>query len=407
MIINVIQDVITFANQFIPPITLFRRYHFSPADLAIGSSTRIAGLKRSRTPILPSKSPSLLSEEYSSSDVPTTTNNDINGVIHSFSTSTTITVLTYNINHELSSDPNRSRNILKAIFSSGAQIILLQETNPSWQELLHNDAIALEYNYCHYHHPSIERKDRPAGGIAILSQFPLKNVQILDFTRDISGSIFPALLCDISVPLNDNSSNDDNRNCDSSAKIHVSMVANLRVANVHLRPPLELDGSAWLATARKTEPVRICEVKELLCRARSDHLRGNELDEDEMAYSEAQIPLDIIAGDFNEGDFGGAISYLGSQGYTDALQQYVPQRKETHTWPFIRNFWTLRKRLDHILWHGESTMPVMSLKGKKVHQESEFTSRLQSLGCGVVSGYETNASDHQPVLALFAIVKDA
>jgi len=405
MIINVIQDLIKFAYQFIPPITLFRRYHFSPADLAIGSSTRIAGLKRIRTPSLPSKSPSLPSEEYSSSDVPTTTNN-IDGVIHSFSKSTTITVLTYNINHELSSDPNKSRNILKAIFSSGAQIILLQETNPSWQERIHNDAIALEYIYCHYHHPSIERKDRPAGGIAVLSQFPLKNVQILDLTTDISGSVFPALLCDISVPLNENSSHDENRNCASSAKIDMSMIANVRVANVHLRPPVELDGSAWLATARKTEPIRICEVKELLRRARSKHWRGNELDEDEMAFSESQLPLDIIAGDFNEGDFGGATSYFSSQGYTDALQQYVPQRKETHTWPFMRNFWTLRKRLDHILWHGESTIPVMYLKGNKVLEESECTSTLQSLGCGVVSGYESNASDHQPVLALFAIVKD-
>ncbi|KAL7466819.1 hypothetical protein ACHAXS_007103 [Conticribra weissflogii] len=399
MIINIIQDIVNFANQFIPPITLFRRYHFSPADLAICSCTRIAELEKIRPPPQPSQSPSSHSGGYSSSDEQTTTN--IDGAVQSSPTSTTITILTYNINHDLACNFEKRRNILKAIFSSGAQIIFLQETNPSWQELLHNDAVALEYYYCHYHHPSTERKDRPAGGIAILSQFPLENVQIIDFNRDISGSVFPALLCEVSILLDKNASHDKAIDCASSANSDLSNVVKIKVANVHLRPPVELDGTAWLDTARKTEPIRISEVKELLCRARSNDCREKNIGDDEKSTVKAQLPLDIIAGDFNEGDFGGAISYLGSQGYKDALQQFVPQRKETHTWPFMRNFFTLRKRLDHILWHGESNLPAISMKGKVLTK-----ARLKCLGCGVLSGYETNASDHQPVLALFDIVRE-
>ena len=58
---------------------------------------------------------------------------------------------------------------------------------------------------------------------------------------------------------------------------------------------------------------------------------------------------------------------------------HSPDMQETHRWPF--SFGTvLRKRLDHITYQPES---------------------LECLGCGVLTGFETGASDHQPVMARF------
>jgi endonuclease/exonuclease/phosphatase (EEP) superfamily protein YafD len=81
--------------------------------------------------------------------------------------------------------------------------------------------------------------------------------------------------------------------------------------------------------------------------------------------------------------------------------QYVPKRKETHTWPFMKNMWTLRKRLDHVLWRDD----LLSVTNREGTTKSML--RLKCLGCGVLTGYETGASDHQPVLSRFGIVIDS
>lgn len=277
--ITLLRDILAFADQFIPsPITLIRPYRFSPADLAkLGRGTR-GDIVLGCAPL--SSPPSI-----------------------------TIDILSYNINNVAAYRPDRVRRILRAIFSSGADIILLQETNTAWEELLREDAVALQFRYTHFHHPGI--RDRAAGGIAILSQFPLENVEILDFTRDsiIDGSVFPALICEVKVPMQSRHTVGE-----------TERVVTINIANVHLRPPVELDGSAWLDTARKTEPIRINEVKELIQRAASTKPGG---------ILRNDLPVDIIAGDFNEGDNAGALSYLNSLGYIDALQQHVPRSKET------------------------------------------------------------------------------
>lgn len=259
-------------------------------------------------------------------------------------------------------------------------MILLQETNHAWEDLLRDDAIALQFRYSHFHHPGAN--DRAAGGIAILSHFPLENVRILDFTKDIPGSVFPALTCQVKIPIESEVSFSNN-----------NPIVTINIANVHLRPPVELDGSAWLDTARKTEPIRMNEVKELVQRSRASIMTG-------LLTKTEKPPLNIIAGDFNEVDNAGSLTYLTSLGYVDALQQYVPRSKETHTWPFMRNLWTLRKRLDHVLWHDG---PLTATINKD--EEVECFVKLQCVKCGVVTGYEDGASDHQPVLARFAFVK--
>lgn len=367
-----LQDVQNFLNQFLPsPNALFLRYQFSPADLA-------------------NLSPKRRIKAVSHQELPTSTSSleacDILG---------TFDILSYNINNAASSKPDRVRLILRAIFSSGANIILLQETNPAWEKLLLDDAIALQYNHRYFHHPFKGDKHRPpdraAGGIAIISQYPLKDISVIDLTQDVSGSVFPVLVCKAMLPLSVIISNDDFFN--DFPELSNGSHACISIANVHLRPPVNLDGSAWFDTARKTEPIRLAEVKDLV--------RRTIPKDSSLEYSiNPQPELDIIAGDFNEDNVGAALSYLSStHRYIDALQQFVPRRKETHTWPFLKNTWTLKKRLDHILWRND----MLSI----VTKENTFRKfRLKCLGCGVLTGYESGASDHQPVLSRFAIVRD-
>ena len=366
-----LQDVNNFLNQFIPsPVAVFLRYRFSPADLAALTSQRRLG-----------KSTKPEGSESSISD---------NSILHTFD------VLSYNINNAASSKPNRVRLILRAIFSSGASIILLQETNPAWEKLLLDDAIALQYRHRYFHHPYIGDKNRPpdrsASGIAIISQYPLKDIEILDLTKDVSGSVFPALVCKAILPAPVLDQKQGTTNVFSGVPDEEGIC--IRVANVHLRPPVNLDGSARFDTARKTEPIRLAEVKGLLRTTASKNSSRNDL-------SRINSELDIIAGDFNEDNSGAALSYLSMHyGYIDALQQFVPRRKETHKWPFLKNMWTLRKRLDHILWRSSL------LFESNQHGKTKLTFQLKCLGCGVLTGYENGASDHQPVLARFGIFID-
>jgi endonuclease/exonuclease/phosphatase family metal-dependent hydrolase len=364
-----LRDLIALLKQLIPsPINFFNSYYFSPSDL-----------------------PRTVANVDGDDDYATAT--------------TTIDVLTYNINNVAIKCCNRRRRIRHAICSSGADIVLLQETNPAWEEYLlqeENESesrIATLYKHCYFHHPNATT-DRAAGGIAILSRYPLLDdkVHILYFTTNVNGSVFPALICSLHIPL--------------GKYYNVA----LNIANVHLRPPVELDGTAKLDTARITEPVRLHEMKELIRRSNACYYNNTSKSSSTMTNNQMDsrhYNLDIIAGDFNEGDEANALTYLTKTlGYNNALQMHVPKRKETHTWPFMiirNNNWLvfiLRKRLDHILWHNRPILTVMSntnVGGSDVVME-EYSAQLQCIGCGVMTGYEVGASDHQPVLSRFVII---
>ena len=259
----------------------------------------------------------------------------------------TFNLLSYNVNNLGVRSPSRRRRVLHAIQTSNADICLLQETNEEWQRHI----AGRQYKYEFFHHPGVS--DRAAGGLAILSRYKLENIELVDIVQEVDGSVFPAVRFDVCVPTNEG-------------------VQVLHMANVHLRPPVNLDGSAWLETARLTEPIRLEEVKFLL--------------------GSSDTPPDIIAGDFNEGDSACAIAYLRRLGYQDALATFVPRHKETHTWPFWRL--TLRKRLDHVLWTGS-----------RILSSGRVSAKLKCFGCGVLAGY-VDASDHQPVLSHFILQED-
>ena len=240
-------------------------------------------------------------------------------------------VLTYNINFSLAGRAQSVECVVEALQHAAADIVFLQETTPLWAaqlECLHDC-----YPFRYYNQPT---RQAVAGGSAVLSRWPLSNFREISLHDRVAGSVFPLLVGVVAHPT----------------------LGSLRVANVHLRPPLELTGGAGVSTARTTGAVRHAEAEELL----------------------SECPdVDLIAGDFNEQDGEHALARCAHAGLRDALAEYVPSHKETHRWPF-GTYLTFFKRLDHIVYRP---------------------ARLTCTACGVISGLEEGVSDHQPVIARF------
>ena len=198
-LIALIRDLKAFTKQLIPgPINLFRPYQFSPADLAT------IGLH----------------------------DHDHGGGVASAALAV-VDVLSYNVNNTAAECHHRRGRILRAIVSSDADVLLLQETNPAWEALLDGDAaIASPFAYYrHFRHPGAS--DRAAGGIAVLSRHPLDDARVLEFTGDVPGSVFPALTFGVEIPIIRNESES------VGGSPPDRFVATTDVANVHFRPPVK------------------------------------------------------------------------------------------------------------------------------------------------------------------------
>jgi hypothetical protein len=105
-LITLIWDLIDFARQLIPsPISLFcAKYRFSPSDLALPPAPDRPGGAAAPAPLA------------------------------------TVDVLSYNVNNAAVTRRDRRGRIIRAITSSGADVVLLQETNPAWEAHLLDDA---------------------------------------------------------------------------------------------------------------------------------------------------------------------------------------------------------------------------------------------------------------------------
>eukprot|EP01091_Cochliopodium_minus_P003825 TRINITY_DN13780_c0_g1_i1.p1 TRINITY_DN13780_c0_g1~~TRINITY_DN13780_c0_g1_i1.p1 ORF type:complete len:262 (+),score=33.76 TRINITY_DN13780_c0_g1_i1:111-896(+) len=246
-------------------------------------------------------------------------------------------LLTYNKNfafarNEVNNQKEiNSKTILNAIKNSEADIICLQETHQGWQNCITNMLIET------HPHSKWFNDNYAAGGIAIVSKYPIKKCNLLDNNSKIEGSWFEIMLAVVETPSGD-----------------------LQIGNVHLRPPINENGSASPLTMWWTSDIRKKELTMLL-----------EKLED--------IPTCIL-GDFNENDRYSAICYLKEKGYKDALEEYCPG-VHTHWWPILKIF-TLKSRLDHFIY-DPSTI--------KAHSCEVF----QDKGDG---------SDHFPVLTKIEIL---
>lgn len=174
------------------------------------------------------------------------------------------TLATFNVYFPAADDPET----LAAVGETGADVVLLQEISPRWREVLEQRYAGL-YPY---------RAFAPAGGaggLGVLSRFPLRDGGILK-----APIKHPAWLLELNTPA-----------------------GAVSILNVHLR------------ASRRPGQNLIAGLFSMS----SDHER-----EIRAFLDAAQLEPDVIAGDFNEGPRGGAVTWLAGRGFVDALEQHHP-----------------------------------------------------------------------------------
>jgi endonuclease/exonuclease/phosphatase (EEP) superfamily protein YafD len=215
-------------------------------------------------------------------------------------------VLSYNVNFGLDGD----RESVRAVAQQQADVVFLQETTPAW-EASFVDILGQRYR----HHRFTHATALPAGGMGVMSRFPIESIEELAS----HGGFFFAWRVVLATQL-----------------------GRIQVLNVHLRPPMS-DGGSWVVGYFSTRENRLEEI------------------EHHLAALDPKLPT-LIVGDFNEEADGLALSRLFALGYGDAIAQ---RYGKTRTWewtlsgPSTRSSpgVTLRFQLDHIL-HDVHFVPV-------------------------------------------------
>lgn len=207
-------------------------------------------------------------------------------------------VMTYNVNFGMAGDASS----IDAIEGVQPDLVFLQETNEVWQRAL---LARLRGTYPHqrFTHP----ETWPAGGMGLLSKYPVISLQHLESV----GGYFFAWRVVLDTKL-----------------------GRIQVLNVHLRPPMS-DGGSWVVGYFSTRDDRVREI------------------ENHIAALDPKLPT-LIVGDFNEEGDGRAIELLEDRGYGDALPQFVGNRR---TWEWPVGSMTLKFQLDHIM-HDAYFVPV-------------------------------------------------
>jgi len=197
-------------------------------------------------------------------------------------------VMSYNVNFGIAGDESS----VDAIAAAGADIVFLQETNARWQKAL----ARLHYRHTRFTDPY----DWPAGGMGLLSKFPIVSLQHLEN----GGGPFFAWRVVLDTKL-----------------------GRIQVLNVHLRPPMS-DGGSWVVGYFSTRDVRLHEI------------------EMHVAQLDPKLPT-IVVGDFNEEGDGKALTFLKDHGFADAIAQHAGTKR---TWEWqVSGGVTLRFQLDHIM----------------------------------------------------------
>ena len=227
-------------------------------------------------------------------------------------------VLTYNVNWG-APRPDVAAEIIRA---SQADIVCLQETTPEWERVLRRE-LAGAYPHQQYRSSA----GRMGGGLAFLSKEPATEVA---YVPSATGW-FDGWIAEFRTAAGP-----------------------VQVLNVHLRPPIS-DRGSWASGYFTTGDDRLREIERFYARAR------------------AGAPM-LVAGDFNEGEGGNVLAWLGRKGMTNALPQFD---RRTPTWEWRTSVVTLRRRMDHIVYSPE-------------------------LQCDAARVTRTGASDHFPVEAVFS-----
>jgi endonuclease/exonuclease/phosphatase (EEP) superfamily protein YafD len=201
-------------------------------------------------------------------------------------------LMTYNVNYGLAGDADTTA----AIADGAADIVLLQETTAGWEAHLRAE-LGDRYPFQEYRHCCL------AGGLGVLSRRPFE-------TRELThpdGAWFPSWRVIADTPL-----------------------GRLQLLNVHLRPNVSDDGS-YIKGLLSTPAVRESEIAE------------------HAAVLEPSLPT-VVAGDFNEGDGGRALRWLGWRGLHSVLPRFAGRQD---TWRWTTSLGTLEQQFDHVVIDGQ------------------------------------------------------
>ncbi len=232
----------------------------------------------------------------------------------------TLTVATYNVNYALAGDAPT----MSTLRSLDADVVFLQETNPSWEREL--GALTDTFSHMQFHHHG------EAGGLAVLSNTPVKSAEVLAAPP---GGWFPAWR--VIVPTE---------------------FGSVQVLSVHLRPNIS-GGNAVLGLLR-TPRIREHEI--------ASHLAA--LDEG--------MPT-VIVGDFNETTRGRALGKLRSEGMLSAFEC---EGIHDPTWSWQTPVGTLREQVDHIV--VDASLDVVSVAVRHEGNSDHFPVTAVLKGCSSV-----------------------
>ena len=132
-------------------------------------------------------------------------------------------VMSYNVNFGVAGDPSN----IAAIAAAAPDLVFLQETNEAWQRAL-VAKLGASYPHQRFTHP----ETWPAGGMGLLSKYPVVSLQHLDS----HGGFFFAWRVVLDTKL-----------------------GRIQVLNVHLRPPMS-DGGSWVVGFWSTRDDRLREI---------------------------------------------------------------------------------------------------------------------------------------------------
>jgi endonuclease/exonuclease/phosphatase (EEP) superfamily protein YafD len=200
-------------------------------------------------------------------------------------------VLTFNVHRDRSDD----ERTIAAIGAAGADIVCLQETTADWMRVI-------EERYHHQYAYMLFAPKENAGGLAVLSHFPLVDRGVMP----VPGDWHPAWHVLVHTPGGP-----------------------VQLLNVHLRSMFEGDGlfvTNYAATG-------------------NDHVYEMSLF---MEGALADVPM-IIAGDFNESPDGKAVRWLEARGFQNALSMFKPEQS---TWQGGSVAKSLTMTIDHVMFDG-------------------------------------------------------
>lgn len=207
-----------------------------------------------------------------------------------------LTVATYNVNFGLEGDPAG----IEAIRATDADLVVLQETTPSWEQALRRELGAAYPRMVFRHHGA-------AGGMAVLSRVPVKEEEWIDSP----SGWFPGWRL-----------------------VATTKLGKVQLLAVHLHPPVS-EGGSYVSGYVTTGRVREEELGAFL-----DGL-------------DPELPT-LVLGDFNEEEDGDACQLLVARGMVSVLRDWQPDQP---TWRWQTSLGHISFRLDHV-FHDRALAPL-------------------------------------------------